>query len=207
MKIDIPDDLIGFIKEWLDIGYILPEEIPNIELYMDQLTTFMDKQLENNKRYDKDKILTKTMINNYTKNDLLPSSNKKKYSKNHILLLIYIYHFKNILSMNDIYKVLKPMNENFSNKKSSSKNSESKIEFENSMDEIYKTIFELEKKHRVDIEKSVMETIEMSKDIFKSSNKDEEKFLNNFVLIALLGYDIYLKEHIVEKMIDTFYII
>ena len=77
------------------ISYIKPNEIPNIDLYMDQVTTFMDQHLEKTKRYSEDKLLTKTMINNYTKNDLLPSPVKKKYSKDHMVLLIFIYYLKN----------------------------------------------------------------------------------------------------------------
>ncbi len=69
------------------------EDIPNIELYMDQVTTFMEKHLADSKRYPDDKIMTKTMVNNYTKNQLLPPSTKKKYSKNHIFLLIMIYYY------------------------------------------------------------------------------------------------------------------
>ena len=59
---------------------VKPEDIPNIDLYMDQVTTFMDSQLATSKRHEDDKILTKTMINNYAKNDLLPPPEKKKYS-------------------------------------------------------------------------------------------------------------------------------
>ena len=71
-------DIIGKLK---NIDYINPEDIPNIDLYMDQVTTFMDEHLAACKRLDDDKILTKTMINNYTKNDFLPPPVKKKYSK------------------------------------------------------------------------------------------------------------------------------
>ena len=56
---------------------IKPEDIPNIDLYMDQVTTFMDKHLYSVKRFDVDRALTKTMINNYAKNELLPSPEKK----------------------------------------------------------------------------------------------------------------------------------
>lgn len=75
------EELIDGLKR---IAYIKPQEIPNIELYMDQVTTFMDQHLEDTKRFSEDKILTKTMINNYTKNNLLPSPQKKKYSKDHM---------------------------------------------------------------------------------------------------------------------------
>ena len=94
MNID-KENVIGSILDSISrIDYIRPEEIPNIALYMDQVTTFMDAHLESSKRYEEDKILTKTMINNYTKNHLLPPSDKKKYSTEHILLLIFIYYFK-----------------------------------------------------------------------------------------------------------------
>ena len=78
------------------------EDIPNIDLYMDQVTTFMDKCLAQYKRYDDDKVLTKTMINNYTKAKIFPAPVKKKYSRTLLMLLIMIYHLKSILSIKDI---------------------------------------------------------------------------------------------------------
>ena len=74
---------------------------------------FLEEQLKNTKRFEEDKIFTKTMINNYTKNHLLPPSNKKKYSRNHMILLIYIYYLKNFLSISDIKNLLDPLNEHF----------------------------------------------------------------------------------------------
>ena len=90
MKIDTNDILNSILSSLDHVDYIKPEEIPNIDLYMDQVTTFMDDHFTATKRYSDDKILTKTMINNYTKNNLLPPSVKKKYSKEHVLLLILI---------------------------------------------------------------------------------------------------------------------
>ena len=76
--------------------YIHADQIPNIDLYMDQVTTFMDTHLGATRRYDEDKVLTKTMINNYAKNNLLPSPVRKKYTENHILQLILIYYMKSL---------------------------------------------------------------------------------------------------------------
>ena len=78
------------------------EDILNIDLYMDQVTTFMDKCLTQYKRYSDDKVLTKTMINNYTKAKIFPAPVKKKYSRTHLMLLIMIYHLKSVLSIKDI---------------------------------------------------------------------------------------------------------
>ena len=102
MTIDMNDMLNSILNELSHLQYVHPGDIPNIDLYMDQVTTFMDEQLDSTKRYKEDKILTKTMINNYTKNNLLPPPVKKKYSREHMLLLIFIYYFKSILSIKDI---------------------------------------------------------------------------------------------------------
>ena len=111
MTIDTKDLLNSILSSISRIDYIRPNEIPNIDLYMDQVTTFMEEQLKRTKRYEEDKILTKTMINNYAKNNLLPPPVKKKYSKEHVLVMIFIYYFKNILSIKDIESVLTPITE------------------------------------------------------------------------------------------------
>ena len=108
------EDLLNSILESVGrIDYIHPVDIPNIDLYMDQVTTFMEEQLSSTKRYEDDKILTKTMINNYAKNNLLPPPNKKKYSKEHLLVLIFVYYFKNLLSIKDIEILLKPLTDKY----------------------------------------------------------------------------------------------
>ncbi len=83
----VRDGILSVIEDMKRIDYIKPADVPNIDLYMDQVTTFMDKHLETTRRYTEDKLLTKTMINNYTKNNLLPSPSKKKYTKDHIYSL------------------------------------------------------------------------------------------------------------------------
>ena len=109
MENDVKSFLADLLQKLKSIDYVKTEDIPNIGLYMDQVTTFMDEQLNACKRYENDKILTKTMINNYAKNDLLPPPEKKKYSKEHLLTLIFIYYFKNILSISDIQTILNPL--------------------------------------------------------------------------------------------------
>lgn len=71
-----------YSRQYLRIDYIKLEEIPGIHLYMDQVTTFMEEHLSSSKRHPEDKVLTKTMINNYAKNHLLPPPVKKNIPKN-----------------------------------------------------------------------------------------------------------------------------
>lgn len=86
------------------------KDIPNIDLYMDQLTGYIDGVFEKFKVYEEEKVLTKTMINNYVKAKVIDKPVKKKYNKNQIMELIMIYHLKNILSIaevNELFKIQK----------------------------------------------------------------------------------------------------
>jgi hypothetical protein len=82
------------------------QDIPNIDLYMDQVITLFEEKLQHTKRSNEDKLLTKTMINNYTKDKLLMPAIKKKYTKEHIILMIILYQMKNVLSIGDIKSLL-----------------------------------------------------------------------------------------------------
>ena len=111
MATDVNELLNSIIEK---IHLIKAEDIPNIDLYMDQVLTFMDRKLRSAVRpQTEDRVLTKTMINNYAKNHLLPSPEKKKYTKEHIMVLMFIYYFKNILSIGDIQSILNPLTERY----------------------------------------------------------------------------------------------
>lgn len=184
------------IEEWIRLDYIVPEDIPNIELYMDQVTTFMDTYFARSKRYPEDKTLTKTMINNYTKNSLMPPPTKKKYTKNHIFLLIYIYYFKNILSINDIQKLLQPLTDKYyGNTGDKGPN----------FNDIYKLLFEVESTHYYTLKESVLDTFDISSAVAKDMPDEDQEFLQNFIFIALLSYDVYMKKQLIERMIDNLY--
>lgn len=192
MKIDTNDILNSILESLSRIDYIRPEEIPNIDLYMDQVTTFMDTQLASTKRYEEDKILTKTMINNYTKNNLLPPPEKKKYSKEHVLLLIFIYYFKNILSIKDIETVLKPLREKYFSG-----------EGDMTLSSLYKEVCEMGKNRIEPLQETVRAAYDKSLDAFCDiSDEKSREELQLFAFICNLSLDVYLKKTMIEKIID-----
>lgn len=172
------------------LNFIDPADVPSIELYMDQVTTFLEEKLNNNKRNEEEKTMTKTMINNYTKNDLLPPPNKKRYTKEHLILLIYIYYLKNLLCINDIQTLLKPMIEDYFGSNDPSK----------SIDQIYAKIFNHQKDHYKDIQKSIMNTFNRASEMYDPQN---EGYLHDMSLIALLSADVYVKKKYIEHLIDN----
>ena len=168
------------------------EDIPNIDLYMDQVTTFMDKHLHSVKRFDDDRALTKTMINNYAKNELLPSPEKKKYSKDHLLLLTFIYYYKNVLSISDIKKLLQPITDKYFHAASGT-----------ALEDVYTEIDGF----LAGIAQAVTDDIKAKQAVADASfgnvdDKDRE-YLKTFSLVSMLCFDIYLKKQLVESIVDT----
>lgn len=85
------------------------DSIPNLDLYMDQVITLFEDKLSHTKRYEEDKLLTKTMINNYIKDRLLMPAVKKKYTKEHVVLMIILYELKQVLTIGDIKDLFSTM--------------------------------------------------------------------------------------------------
>lgn len=188
------EDLLQSILDSLDrIDYIRLDDIPDIELYMDQVTTFMDSRLKNAARNPEvDKILTKTMINNYAKNDLLPPPVRKKYSREHMLLLIFIYYFKGILSISDIQTVLKPITDRFF-----AGNEGLKLET------IYNEVFSLEREEVEVMKQDVVRKYHKAQETFSDAAAEDQEFLQTFSFICMLSFDVYVKKMLIEKLIDS----
>ena len=191
MTIDTKDMLNSILSSISQIDYIKPEEIPNIDLYMDQVTTFMEKNLSSTKRYEEDKILTKTMINNYAKNNLLPPPVKKKYSKEHVLVMIFIYYFKNFLSIKDIETVLAPITEKYFD-----------TDEDLQLPQIYEEICQLEKSRIESLQKDISGSYQSAMEAFADIPEEDREYLQLFAFICNLSFDVYVKKQIIEKLID-----
>ncbi len=192
MTIDTENLLESILKSLERFDHIKTHDIPNMDLYMDQVTTLMENNLTPAARHgNDDKILTKTMINNYAKNDLLPAPNKKKYSKEHILVLIFIYYFKGILSIGDIQKLLKPLNEHFFANEDGLR-----------IEDIYEEVFSMESSQMEALKQDVIQKYQHAQEQFGEAPEEHQKFLKKFAFICALSFDVYVKKLIIEKLID-----
>ena len=193
MKLDKDDMLKSILEHISGLDYIKTADIPNIELYMDQVTTFMDSQMASSKRYPDDKVLTKTMINNYAKNHLLPSPNKKKYSKEHVLMLIFIYYFKSFLSISDIQALLTPLADRYFQKEDGL-----------NVEDLYNEVFGMEKEQVENLKKDLMEKYDTASKSFADAGEKDREFLTIFSFICLLSFVVYMKKQLIESIIDSF---
>ena len=192
MNIESDRMLESILDSLSKMEYVKSSKIPNIDLYMDQVLTFMNGHLENVKRYESDKVMTKTMINNYAKNHLLPAPEKKKYTKEHIMVLMFIYYFKNILSIGDIQSILNPLTERyFANGR------------ELNLEKIYEEVFSLEKEQIEQLKVNLTRDYQRAGETFSEEAENDKEFLQLFSFICMLSYDIYIRKQIIEKIVDT----
>ncbi|WP_428244863.1 DUF1836 domain-containing protein [Eubacterium sp. Marseille-QA0814] len=179
-----------FIKKILDdIDTFNIDDIPNIDLYMDQVTTYLNDKFANTKRHEDDKLMTKTMINNYVKSRLLPSPEKKKYTKDHMMVLIMIYFFKNIISINDVNKLITPLLDSYFHNE--------EIPLEN----IINTFLTFAK--QCNLTDSILTEYNECREIFKDANVKDKEYLETMGLITMLSYDTFVRKIVIEKLIDS----
>ena len=188
---DIPSVIEEVFKRYTDGSYIKASMLPDLDLYVDQITTFLTRHLAKTIRFEDDKIMTKTMINNYTKNHLLPPPDKKKYSRDHILLMIFIYYFKNFLPISDIKTILGPLTDKYFHK-----------DADLNLEAIYTTLFSKEDTFVQELLENVMKQFHMSADLFPDAPKADQASLREFTFICMLSLDIYLKKQLIEAILD-----
>lgn len=188
-------ELLLYLLNAVDkVGMIDPSDIPNIDLYMDQVTTYMDEHLKHSRRFSEDKILTKTMINNYAKNNLLPPPERKKYTREHIMLLIFIYYFKGILSLQDIQSILQPIGERYFHAQDG-----------RSVSDLYAEVLRMDHDRQEYFREEVNDMVDEAADYFSDSKGEEREFLRVFSMINMLAFDVFVRKMLIEKLIDRYF--
>ena len=121
----------------------------------------------------------------------------RKYSNEHIILLIYTYYLKNFLSIGDIQKLLNPMIESYFDASGTDTVN---------LTSIYNTVVELARDQYQLDKQGIFASYEI---VYKKlteqhpdTSMEEKSYLQDFTFVALLSYDIYLKTQLVEKIID-----
>lgn len=155
--------------------------IPDLDLYMDQVRQLFDKTYTPLKRDENEKILTKTMINNYAKSKLLPPIENKKYKMEHVMLIQMIYQLKGALSLQDIQTVLSLITPSILN------------------EEVRDTVYD----HYVQLMKDQVTIVSETKSQLESKLMNEEpNTLEPFYTIASLVQLSTLYRKMAENMID-----
>jgi len=169
------------------------DDIPEIDLYMDQVIQLFESNLVLTKRTEEDKVLTKTMINNYSKGKLLMSVNNKKYTKEHIILMSIIYNLKGSLSINDIKSSVSKIVE--------SNESEEKY----NLRELYECYLEQYNDDLVDIKISLSEKADSIEEKINKKENISTEYDRNFLLLCSMVNMSNMYRRMSEKLIDDYF--
>lgn len=170
-------------------------DIPDLDLYMDQVITLFDDKLSNLKRNEEDKILTKTMINNYTKAKILIPPVKKKYSKNHIILLILIYYLKQNLSINDISLLFKDVIKDLSDSENTTLN----------LKNLYESFLNIKKETSTQFLNNINDKFQLIEKETKNEDDCNAELVQKLLLVLCVINEANTYKRLAENMIDNLF--
>ncbi|QCJ41383.1 DUF1836 domain-containing protein [Bacillus sp. S3] len=165
------------------------DEIPKIDLYMDQVIQLFENKFNASKRNEEEKVLTKTMINNYAKGKLMFPIQNKKYSKEHLILISLIYQLKGALSINDIKVTLSGLNKKIINE-------------EMELDAFYSSYLHLASKNTADFKVDIEGRIKEVKEEIALTEKESSEYLEQVLMISSLVHMSNLYRRVAEKLVD-----
>ena len=103
---DVNESLNNWLNKLNDFNFTNYEKLPDIELYMDQILTIIQRELSLFNYSSLDKQLTSSMVNNYVKGEVIPAPISKKYSREHVAILEEICTLKQVLSIAEIKQII-----------------------------------------------------------------------------------------------------
>jgi hypothetical protein len=165
------------------------EEIPKIDLYMDQVIQLFESKFNQTKRNEDEKVLTKTMINNYAKGKLIFPIQNKKYTKEHLVLMSLIYQLKGALSINDIKETLAGINKKI-------------ILDELELDSFYTSYLNLTRQNVEDFSVDIEERVKDVKAEIPEDVQGNSSYLEQVLMISSLVHMSNLYRKVAEKLVD-----
>ncbi len=182
------------IDDYVAKSKIEEESFPDMEIYMDQAETFLNKELGIYKKNEKDKVITKTMIGNYVKHNMLPRPVNKKYSKDHLILLTLIFYLKGSFQMEEIEKIVKPLIDNYN----------SAFDEKIDLSALYEGILEVQAKELASLPKSISEMMEGIKYQLRENELSDDDMLEIFLLIVNLSMKADAQKFLAHKLLQEY---
>lgn len=182
------------IDEFVAKGRIDAASFPDMEIYMDQAETFLNRELAVYKKSEKDKVITKTMIGNYVKHNMLPRPVNKKYSKDHLILLTLIFYMKGTFQMEEIEKIMKPLIDNYNS------------EFDDKIDltALYGGILDVQAAEQETLALNIENVIKSSKYHLRETELSDDDMLELFMLIVNLSMKADAQKFLAHKLLQEY---
>lgn len=185
------------MDKYAKTGLLLPDEMPEVELYMDQVVSLLNKELAVYKEKEQD-VFTKSMVSNYVKHKVLPKPENKKYNKEHMVILNMIFQLKSIFQMDEMKVLFKSFVENH----------ESILEEQYDMEGLYDSLLRSRDKEILQITNHIHEDIEYVKAVMEemgTSDDDAHEIMGVILILAIQSnaYRLMARKLLNEYFIDN----
>ncbi len=183
-------------KKLEESALIHEDQIPDLDLYIDQAEMFFRTQFENLDLSRNRSVITKAMINNYTKNDLITRPEGKKYTKSHMLMIAMIIYLKGIFKIEEIELLMKPLVENH------------KSDFEDHIDPslLYSTACSVNEDYVGKLAAQVDTDIEVISRKLEETDIADDQRMEIFILILSLAMKADAVKYVADRLLETYFV-
>lgn len=177
-------------------AFIDENEIPELNLYMDQVEKFFNKKFEALDSSELKRSVSKPLINNYTKRHMVARPDGKRYSNDHMVMIAMVIYLKSLFKLEKIEKVMKPLVENHQSV------------FDDKIDP--KTLYKIARKVNFGLEEKFADQVDEDLSEIKKQIEDtdiaDDELMEIFALILTLTMRAYMEKTLISKLIDTYFV-
>ncbi|MDD2295337.1 MAG: DUF1836 domain-containing protein [Eubacteriales bacterium] len=180
--------------DYLKSGIIDGKNFPDIELYIDQMAKCLNQEL---RLYGDGKStpITKAMISNYTKHQMIPGPVGKHYTKDHLIFMTLVFYLKGCFSMEEIRRLMKPLLDNYSS------------EWDEPIDfvSMYAEIIDFVRKTEADLPRRLEQQISDVKKFLANRDTADDDTSELMMLVTTLVMRSNAERFIAEKLLDEYF--
>lgn len=177
------DKILGRAAEVTGFKLLASSDVPKIDLYMEQVTSLLEQEMGDSLRRKDECVFTNTMINNYSKDGVLPRPQNKRYNRRHILTLIYIFLLKQNLQIPEIKRFT------------------SMIQSPEQLDVMYDIFYEIVGGYTEQYLKNVEEKINLVEQKFEDRGIKDDEMLA-MTVISLLSFEAKMNTSLSSCLLD-----
>lgn len=170
-------------------------DFPEIDLYVDQAASYLNRKLALFDTDEKEEIITKAMISNYTKHGIIPRPIQKKYSREHLLFLNMVYYLKGMFQMSEIRRLMKPIIKNYN----------SELDEKIDLMGVYRTIVDLQNVEKKNMEKNIWDNIESIKTSLEEKDMSDDDLLEIFTIIMSLAIKADAQKYLAKRLLNEYF--
>ncbi len=176
-------------------GLITTDELPDMDLYIDQVSSVFQKFLDKLDGGLADKYVTKPMINNYAKRGLIARPEGKRYSRDHMVMIAMVIYLRSIFKMEDISKIMKPLIESYN----------SEFDEAISPEVVYSLAQEATEKNRLEFFSGIDDSVSVIKKNIEDTDIADDQRMEVLVLILTLAMRAEMEKYLAERLMRVYF--